>query len=379
MNRKVTDEQISEAFGRLGSTRKVGRELNVDHASISRRLKKIARQDPALHVAAAPPGFHLKGASTFRKVQLPDGSSAMQWVKTRADQVDPLEVLQAFREALSDEPLPAAKLVAAPTSALRADLCCVYPMGDPHLGMLSWGKETEQPFDLEIAERNILRAYEHLTALAPASETALVANMGDYFHADNMDAKTWRSGNRLDVDSRWAKVLRAGVRIQIAIVDIALRKHGRVHVTVRPGNHDDHSALMLAICLEHHYRDEPRVVIDTTPGMLYYHRFGSVLMGFTHGHTLKPAQLPGIMSTDRARDWGETLHRFWFTGHIHSENKREFPGCVWESVGTLAARDAYAHGAGYRSARNAFVDVMHRDHGRVARHQVGVDELSERQ
>jgi hypothetical protein len=50
------------------------------------------------------------------------------------------------------EPLPRVALIPPPVSAaLNYDLLVVYPVGDHHLGMLSWKTETGADYDLDIA------------------------------------------------------------------------------------------------------------------------------------------------------------------------------------------------------------------------------------
>ena len=103
--------------------------------------------------------------------------------------------------------------------------------------------------------------------------------------------------------------------------------------------------------------------------------FGRNMIGVTHGHNTKPAALPGIMATDHPEAWGRTSHRYWYTGHIHHQTVYEFPGCTVETFRTLAARDAWHHAKGYRSGRSMVCDVLHRERGRIMRHEVGVEEL----
>ena len=76
------------------------------------------------------------------------------------------------------------------------------------------------------------------------------------------------------------------------------------------------------------------------------------------------------MATDRAKDWGETVHRHWLMGHVHHESKREYAGVTVESFNTLAAKDAYAASGGWRSGRSMQSLVFHRVHGEVARSKV---------
>lgn len=329
------------------------------------------------------PGFSVKGTSTYYRVN-PDGTMEArgQWVKTKADEehkyVQLLDALQDVLEPMrgAAEPLPEPRFAeAAATAHDPADLLAVYPMGDPHIGMYAWAAETGEDFDLEIGERNLFAAADLLVAGAPPAEQALVVNLGDFFHSDTNENRTARSGHALDVDTRWAKVLAVGIRVMRRIIDRALEKHRLVKVINEIGNHDDHSALMLSLALAAYYEREPRVVIDTSPDRFHWYRFGECLLGVTHGNGIKIQDLPLIMAHDRASDWGETKHRYWYTGHVHSDRVIERGGVVVETFRTLAARDAYAHHSGYRSGRDMKCDVLHRRWGRVNRNIVGIEQL----
>jgi hypothetical protein len=126
------------------------------------------------------------------------------------------------------------------------------------------------------------------------------------------------------------------------------------------------------MCLNAFYENEPRVVIDLSPSAFRYMKFGQVMIGSHHGHGIKFDQLPGIMATDRSREWGDTIYRFWYVGHIHHMQRREFPGAVVESFRTLAARDAWHSGKGYRAGRDMSLIVHHRDFGEIERHRADV-------
>lgn len=317
-----------------------------------------------------PEGFRVKGVSTLYGG---DGAVAAQWVKTAAED-DRLAALAEACQAAA-EPLRGVAYPVEPPADTSVDLMCVYPMGDPHVGMYSWWKETGQSFDLDIAERNLVAAVDHLVDLAPPSDEALVVDLGDFFHSDTLDNKTRRSGHALDVDTRWAKVLRAGVHIVYRIIDRCLDRHARVRFVAEIGNHDDQSSIMLATCVDAYYAREPRVSVDMSPAKFHWHRFGKSLVGITHGDTVKMAQLGGIMAADRPQDWGETLYRYWYTGHVHHDRLLEMPGCVAESFRTLSPRDAYSASAGYRSDQDMKCDVFHREWGRINRHQVGIRQI----
>lgn len=319
-----------------------------------------------------PEGFRLKGVSSYFDK---DGNLKGQWVKSQADPEHKLALLLDAVQAISEPFRGEAKKVKPPKRSNK-DLMCVYPMGDPHLGMYAWAAETGNDFDLEIAEANLVAAVDHLVELANPADLGVIINLGDFFHADSMDNKTARSGNALDVDTRWPKVLQIGIRTMRRCIDRALTKHKKVKVINEIGNHDDHTAIVLSLCLDQYYENEPRVEIDKSPARFHWVRFGQNLLGVTHGDNVKLEQLPGIMAADKPKDWGDTKHRYWYTGHVHHDRVKEFPGCVVETFRTLAPRDAWHAKSGYRAGRDMKLDVIHREHGRVNRHIVGIEALA---
>lgn len=328
--------------------------------------------DPRAHVPQAPPGYHLRGVSTLLDGA---GNPVMQWVKTAQDPAQQrLDALLDEIKALPDSWREAHEPSPAPT-CLDSDLLVVYPVADPHVGMYSWREETGEDYDVKIAEEVHVRAVRKLVQVAPAAATALVVGLGDWFHCDGNSARTSRSGNPLDTDTRFALVLRVGLRMFRAMIEEALGKHERVHVIVEIGNHDDLSSIMLAMALEAFYSRNPRVHVDTSPAPFHWFRFGKNLFGTTHGGAAKPEQLPGIMAFDRAEDWGQTQHRKWLVGHVHQTQRREFPGVTVEHYRTLAGRDAWANGEGHRSGRSMQLEAYHREFGTYCSHTIGIEAI----
>jgi hypothetical protein len=349
------------------------RQLHAHLSELQRRAAQRGWSPTDDMTRTVPAGYHVKGVSTFYGA---DGEVRGQWVKSQRDQEHRLEVLL---EAVADiaEPFRGAADPVSPPATTDDDLLCVYPMGDPHLGMHAWAAETGNTFNLKVAESSLVAAVDHLVGLAPRAKQCLIINLGDFFHADNTSSTTSRSGHALDTDTRWAKVLGVGIRTMRRCIDRALLKHERVGVICAIGNHDDHSAVMLSLCLAQYYEREPRVEIDTSPAKFHWYQFGATLIGVTHGDTVKAEKLGAVMACDQAKAWGETQHRYWYTGHVHHESAKEYPGVVVETFRTLAARDAWHHAAGYRSGRDMRLDVIHRRWGRVNRHIVGINQIFE--
>lgn len=373
------EQECARALLQTGSVAKAASALNLSpnmlraHLSEMRRRASLRGYSPSHDMKkTVPDGYHVKGVST-----LYDGAGKVraQWVKSKSDEQDRMvQIIDAVTAASS-----AWRGLAEPVTRpdpLPDDLLAVYPMGDPHLGMHAWAEETGQNFDLRIAEQNLCGAVDHLVSLAPRCKRALIIELGDFFHADNTQNRTMRSGAALDVDGRWAKVLRVGVRVMRRNIDRALEKHEEVTVWILIGNHDDHSSIFLALALSQFYENEPRVKIETSPAKFLWYRFGTVLIGGTHGDTVKHDDLPGVMAHDRAKDWGETEYRYWYCGHVHHDSLKEFPGVTVETFRTLAARDAWHAAQGYRSQRDMKLDVLHREHGRMQRYIVDIKQLS---
>lgn len=368
----VRQLEYIEAIEKHGSQRAAAKALgvakNAINESMTRLRQRAARQgySPAHDMTkTAPDGFFVKGVSSlFDK----HGNLAAQWVKTATDQERQAQIMREAIEAMAED-LPRVKPRPA-NASYGAGLMACYPIGDAHIGMLSWAEETGEAWDLKIAEEVHCSAMARLVELAPPCEEAAIVNLGDWFHADNLEGVTSRSGHRLDMDSRFAKMARVGVKIMRTMIETALTKHKRVRVINAIGNHDDTTSMMLSICLANVYEHEPRVIVDTHPGPCHYIRHGAVLVGVHHGHSIKSDRLPGVMAADRAKDWGETLHRYWWIGHVHHQSLKDHPGVTVESFRTLAAKDAYATWGGYRAPRDMKVIILHDKRGEVARYTV---------
>jgi hypothetical protein len=361
-----------------GSGEAAAKSLNMDGGSL-RKVRRIieARAARGGHSPdhdmkrTVPDGYHVKGTSTLYDA---DGKPKLQWVKSNIDHERQRQMMLEAVEAMAAD-LPQ---VAATPAAVYAngDLMAVYPLGDPHIGMLSWAQETGQDWDLYIAERAFCQVFDRLVRTAPHCAEAVIVNLGDFWHYDNMEGTTSRSGHNLDTDGRYAKMIQVGVKIIRQMITSALDHHATVRVINAVGNHDDTGALFLSVCLAHMYENEPRVTVDTSPAPFHYVQWGATMFGVHHGHTCKPAALPGVMAADQPRMWGDTVHRYWYTGHIHHDTKKEFPGVTQESFRTLAARDAYATWGGYRSGQDSKCIVLHKAHGEVERHTVNISQIS---
>lgn len=108
-----------------------------------------------------------------------------------------------------------ASAIEAPAPPHTEDTATVYPLADLHLGVLAWGKETGENYDLNIAEQTVKAAMTRLFASAPPSHIGVVLGLGDLLHFDGYEPVTSRSRNFLDVDGRYPLVLQTATSVLI--------------------------------------------------------------------------------------------------------------------------------------------------------------------
>lgn len=127
-------------------------------------------------------------------------------------------------------------------------------------------------------------------------------------------------------------------------------------------------AVMFA--LAERYRNEPRVTVQKVPGEFFVHRFGDCFISAHHGHGGKPERMVLFLADEYASDWGQTRHRFLFTGHLHHHKSADIGGVTWEQLRAVTARDAYAVGNAYTARAQLQAITLHRSKGEVQRAKV---------
>jgi succinate dehydrogenase flavin-adding protein (antitoxin of CptAB toxin-antitoxin module) len=398
---ELTDEILTETVETFRAHRKkakAARKLGISRQTLDNRLLRAAERgllgtDPVL------PGYLIKSIASraedgawVKQVKAPgapfevpaghvvkgysalvdaENRSVMTWVKTR-EETSAVDVAEMLKQAFADYP-GAATAQPGPVAA-QADLMTIFPCNDWHINLLTWGRETGVNWDLKIAERVIGAGIEEAVARSPESELGIVLGGGDLTHADNNEARTARSGNALDVDGRHQKGLEVACRLKVRTIDAALRKCERVIVRILKGNHDEHTAVAIAYFLLAWYRNEPRVTVDVDASLFFWHRFGKVMIGATHGHTVKPNEMAAIMAHRRAEDWGATRFRYVHAFHLHHSAKflTEGNGVITEVHQAPIPQDAWHYGSGFLSGRSMQTITYHQQFGEVSRVRVAI-------
>ena len=310
-----------------------------------------------------PIGFNVKGTSTL--INKATGESMLQWVKTDANKDAQAELQREVIEALKAE-LP--KYEAVPFNRISsAELTTVYTLTDCHVGMKAWGKETGADWDLDIAENTITSAFFELVNAAPCSQYGIVAQLGDFLHADNITPMTPTSGHLLDADDRFSKVVAVAIRILRRVIAHALTKHEKIIFINAEGNHDLSSSIWLRELFKAVYENEPRINVVDTPLPYYVYHHGETMLAWHHGHMKKNEQLPILFASQFHDMWGKTKKRYCHTGHRHHYDEKEHSGMYVVQHSTIAARDAYAARGGWMSERTMKAITYHTQYGEVGR------------
>lgn len=356
----ATHKTVSAAARALGVSR------GTIHNLLEGLKQRAARQGfaPGHFVNGVAPGFAMGKVTVQRNAE---GEVERTWERQSPELQAQLIAIKEFAAVLGEGVKGLAPIGKRPCRVVE-DLLCVYPWGDPHFGMYAWWQDAGADFDLDIAEKLTIGAVDRLVSSAPEGSVGMLLNLGDMFHADNQRNQSM-SGHQLDVDGRWAKVQQVGLRAMVHCIRRMLEKHSKVIVRINKGNHDGHSSYALSLMLSCYFHNEKRVEVDLSPGVCWYYEFGTVLLGSTHGDTIKGKDMGAVMASDRAKAWGRTTHRYWYVGHVHHKDVKEYPGVIVEYVRTLAARDAWHQGQGYRAGRDMQLVVLHSKHGEIERHR----------
>lgn len=349
--------------------RATAQALNIRLSTLQERLEKASlRGLMSGNKELLPPGQVIERVS--RMVHDEGGNPI--WLKSKslvkAQRFDPEVIKEAFKEfkGLSLSP-------PMPASALE-DLLQVYVIADLHLGMYAWKPEAGNNYTIEHADKLLTCVMMDLIQRGPAAKTALILNLGDFYHSDNNQGRTERSGNILDVDTRFARVQRAGVDLMLQVIHLALQKHERIIVRNIPGNHDPYGTQTLTIALQAYFHDNPRVTVEDSPSPFYFLPFGRVLLGAAHGDMVQPRQMINAMAAKVATLWGNSDFRYVYMGHVHRKSSGtnldiggEFGGALWETFQTIAPRDAWGNSKGFTAGRSLQAITLHKERGELQR------------
>jgi hypothetical protein len=237
---------------------------------------------------------------------------------------------------------------------------------DPHFGKLVWSETTggNGNWDLKVAQRTVLSAFQFLLDRMPPCERLLVACLGDVYHYDTLGGTT-TGGTVMDRDSRIAQVLEVGAETVTAGIAMAAAR-APTEVVLVPGNHDAVQTLALQRILVAEFRRDDRVTVDPSFGRRKPYAWGKTLLQFDHGDKAKK-KLAHMLPQEHPVLWGASTYREIHTGHLHNEKEELYAsadteqGVIVRTHEALCPQDGWHFDEGFTgSPRSMKAFVYHK-------------------
>jgi hypothetical protein len=368
--------EVLQAVIEHGGVRSAARHLDCHHSVVGDMVKRV-KERAAREFGHAPEaqlnhpiaeGFQLNAYSHFTKTI----NNEPIWLKVKAAEAD---YWQGVENAIASiKPIDPKSIAPMPQLA-QSDIVPWLQIGDAHIGMLACEEETGANFDITIGEREICAAIAGLIDQMPACKRMVINDLGDGTHYETFKAMTEASGHVVDYDTRYWKMVDAWVRISEFAIHKALEKAETVDCIYNQGNHSRSNDVWNAVTMRALFRKTNRVnVLDNRSPFIAY-RMGKTLVMIHHGDKTKPEGCAKVMADDYAIDWGETTFRYIDGGHVHHSQRKELPGCVFESWNNLAPRDKYANDGGWRSKQCMTMVYRSRTYGEVGRNVMPIERV----
>ena len=375
-----TDRQLEivEAVIKNKTKQGAAEALGLSRSTVRNAIKGVEKKAAANGVAPNRDVNHrtMEGFNTKFVTSRFDGDGNLQgqYVRQERERFDLEAMLEDFRDGLKDELKGLHKPIPKPADTVDKLMNC-YMIGDHHLGMYAWSKQTgEDSYDTDIGVNILESAIDSLVARSPDSRHGLLVNLGDFFHSNNIKSETG-SGTPLDSDGRYGRTVRMGINLVKRLIVRLLQKHEVVTVLNVRGNHDPDAALWLNEALKMYFADDPRVTIPDNYDKFTHLEFGNSLIVTHHGDKINPQRIYESVTRKLAVEWGRSKYRFGWLGHLHHKEAKEIGGMMFEQWNVLAAPDAWHSGSGFGSSRSMTCVVLSEEYGEDSRVIINPDRI----
>jgi hypothetical protein len=345
---RVQDEILQAIIQSGGNKAAAARLRGTDERGLKRTYKKIKEQAEKRHYAPEfginkplPPTLTSNGISHYCK-------ETNTWYKSKPEKESLEELTAQAIEAMLDE-LPQFNKTPAPRNTNK-ELLNDIVIGDPHLDMLAYDKETGKNWDIKIAEEQHMKGVLGLLKRAPAADIGRLTILGDTLHRDSLKALTPGSGNLVDVDGRLGRSYYTAIRLFRFMIDEMLKTHKKVVVSFVRGNHSETLELTLRACLFFVYEKNNRVeILDNTSRFIPYTFYDNFLLDL-HGDRLNEQKKANIATGMFKELHGNAKFTHIKSGHIHHSTQKEISSCLVETFQALPTPDAWHVESGFASS-----------------------------
>lgn len=304
--------------------RQIAEAMGVPQSTVENWLQAHARaiDDPAIAEAKSAVGTNMTPALVWAKVRNEDGSGYSVLLKPRdGGDADLAEVVRdAIVSALADAP---------PRFEPRPHECgehlLVIDLADVHFLKLSVSSETGYRYDREVARHRVMQGTRALVRAARGFGIARILFVlgNDILHTDNARSTT-TSGTPQDTDGS----IFQGFKDALSCLRDAINECAEVapvDLVHCMSNHDWVTGWALSQALGGIFEAHPHV--RSTPYMLSemhrkYYRFGSCLLGVSHGDGAKEEKLYALAVTEARQHISECQHIYWLLHHVHHKDRK---------------------------------------------------------
>ena len=190
---------------------------------------------------------------------------------------------------------------------------------DIHLGLRCYAPAANGDWTPDLARELTLEVLDRLladAAVAGPYDYILLPLGNDFFHCDNVFHTTTAGTGQPDADA-WHHMYLMGEALAVEMIEIC-KQVAPVKIIMVPGNHARQSEYTLGRFLHAYYRKDANVVVDASASPYKFEHYGVNLIGFEHGHSVKPpVRLAALMANECRDVWGKTLYREWHLGDQH--------------------------------------------------------------
>ena len=343
------------------SGRAIGRKLNRDEATIRHHIKKIRKE---MTTDPTNPLYTVDKMSSLVRHEPNEDGKVLTWYKS-SKEVEALNEIVEYVEDRIHKKYPPVPKTPKPKKALKKDLLNVFYLGDPHMNMLSWARETGKDWDLDIALAHHDLAIGDLLVRAPDAEEGVLCTLGDLFHNDSLKAITPGSGNIVDVDGRLLKSWDATVIMVERILIGMLQRYKKVHYICVPGNHSETLERLFAATLRIAFKNEKRLVVHDNVAKHIPFSWGKNFILATHGDRMNNQKKADVAVGKYRERHGNANFTHVVCGHVHHTEQKELSGALVESFSVLPPPDAWHVESGYVTSRQAAHQVTYHSAGGI--------------
>jgi len=239
---------------------------------------------------------------------------------------------------------------------------------DIHIGKLASSFETGEDYNSQIAVKRVIEGVKGLIDKAKGFNIDKVLFIGgnDILHIDT-PKRTTTSGTPQDTDGMWYDNYLIAKKLYVDVLEMLLQV-ADVHFVYNPSNHDYTNGFFLCDVVASHFRNNKNINFDVSIAHRKYYKYGTNLIGSTHGDGAKQQDLGSLMSIEAKQYWGECDHRYYYTHHVHHKTAKDYINVTVESLRSPSGTDSWHCRNGYTGAPKAVEAFLHhKKHGQVAR------------